>query len=565
MKHRLRTLIGSSLLVAGLAAISVPASSGSAAASTTAEDATVTVVHGIPNTPVDVYVNGTDVLPDFKFGTVSPALSLPPGTYAVAVQAAGSSTTLLSATETLTAGENATIVANLDAGGSPTLTVFANPTTPAPAGDAWVLVRHTAQAPAVDVYAGSTKVITGLTNPNSAGPLAVAAGTVPISVDVNPSTSTSTPVIGPINLALTAGHVYIAYAIGSATASPSTLTAVVQDYTVGQSSGYSSTAGDATVTVVHGIPNTPVDVYVNGTDVLPDFKFGSVSPALSLPAGTYAVAVDAAGTSTTLLKATETLTAGENATIVANLDAWGDPTLTVFANPTTPAPAGDAWVLVRHTAEAPAVDVYAGSTKVITDLTNPNSAGPLAVPAGTVPISVDVDPSTAASTPAIGPVNLTLNAGHVYIAYAIGSATAAPSTLTAVVQDYTVGQVKSGGGYRIVGTQGKVACFGSEVCAGDLAGGHLNSRIVGTASAPDGKGYWLVGSDGGVFSFGDAGFHGSEGSTHLNAPIVGIAATGSSGGYLLGGADGGVFSFGDAAFYGSAAGTLGSGGVGISS
>ena len=555
MKHRLRTFIGSAVLAAGLAAIAVPSSGGAAAASTTAADATVTVVHGIPNTPVDVYVNGTDVLPNFTFGTVSPALSLPPGTYAVAVKAAGTSTTLLSASETLTADENATIVANLDASGSPTLTAFANPTTPAPAGDAWVLVRHTAEAPAVDVYAGSTKVVTDLTNPNSAGPLAVPAGTVPVSVDVNPSTSTTKPVIGPVNLALAAGHVYIAYAIGSATASPSTLTAVVQDYTVGQTSGAPSTAGDATVTVVHGIPNTPVDVYVNGTDVLPDFKFGTVSPALSLPAGTYDVAVDAAGTSTTLLKATETLTADENATIVANLDAWGNPTLTVFANPTTPAPAGDAWVLVRHTAEAPAVDVYAGSTKVVTDLTNPNSAGPLAVPAGTVPFSVDVNPSTSAATPVIGPVNLALTPGHVYIAYAIGSATASPSTLTAVVQDYTVGQVKSGGGYRVVTSQGKVACFGSEVCAGDLAGSHLNAPIVGTASTPDGKGYWLVGSDGGVFSFGDAAFYGSEGGTHLNAPIVGIAATADDKGYWLVGSDGGVFSFGDAAFYGSEGGT----------
>jgi len=320
-------------------------------------------------------------------------------------------------------------------------------------------------------------------------------------------------------------------------------------------SGATTTAGDATVTVVHGIPNTPVDVYVNGTDVLPDFKFGTVSPALSLPPGTYAVAVKAAGTSTTLLSATETLTAGENATIVANLTASGSPTLTVFANPTTPAPAGDAWVLVRHTAEAPAVDVYAGSTKVITGLTNPNSAGPLAVPAGTVPISVDVNPSTAASTPVIGPVNLALTAGHVYIAYAIGSATATPSTLTAVVQDYTVGQAKSGTGYRVVSSQGKVACFGSEVCAGDLSGSHLNAPIVSSASTPDGKGYWLAGSDGGVFSFGDATFYGSAAGTPLDAPVVGIAATADDQGYWLAGSDGGVFSFGDATFYGSQAGT----------
>ena len=331
-------------------------------------------------------------------------------------------------------------------------------------------------------------------------------------------------------------------------------------------SGADSTAGDATVTVVHGIPDTPVDVYVNGADVLPDFTFGTVSPALSLAPGTYAVAVKAHGTSTTLLSATETLTGGENATIVANLDAGGSPTLNVFANPTSSAPAGDAWLLVRHTAQAPGVDVYAGTTKVITDLTNPNSAGPLAVPAGTVPVSVAVNPSTSSTPPVLGPLNLSLTAGHVYIAYAIGSATTVPSTLTVAVQDYLVGQVKSGTGYRIVTGTGKVACFGGQACAGDLAGVHLNAPIVGTISTPDGTGYWLAAADGGVFNYGSAGFYGSQGGQHLNAPIVGIAATADDKGYWLVAADGGVFCFGDASFHGSTGGThLNSPVVGIAS
>ena len=322
-------------------------------------------------------------------------------------------------------------------------------------------------------------------------------------------------------------------------------------------SGAASTAGNATVTVVHGIPGVPVDVYVNGTDVLPNFTFGTVSPALSVPPGTYALAVKAAGTSNTLLSASATVTAGENATVVANLDfPAGAPTLNVFANPTTPTAAGNAWVLVRHTAQAPGVDVYAGSTKVITNLTNPNSAGPLAVPAGTLPVSVAVHPSTSASTPVLGPINLPLTAGHVYIAYAIGSATATPSTLTAVVQDYTVGQIKSSTGYRVASTTGKVACFGSQACAGDLSGTHLNAPVVGTTSTPDGSGYWLAAADGGVFNFGTAGFFGSAGSLHLNKPIVGIAATGDEKGYWLVAADGGVFSYGDAVFQGSTGGTL---------
>jgi len=276
------------------------------------------------------------------------------------------------------------------------------------------------------------------------------------------------------------------------------------------SAATAATPGNATVTVVHGIPGVTVDVYVNGADVLPGFTFGSVSPALSLPPGTYAIEVKASGTSDTLLSATETLTAGENATIVANLDTGGNPTLNVFANPTTPAPAGDAWVIVRHTADAPAVDVYAGQNKIITNLTNPNSAGPLAVPSGTVPVSVALNPSTSASTPVLGPLNLTLAPGHVYIAYAIGNATSDPSSLSAVVQSYLVGQSSSNTGYLTAGRDGGVYAFGNATYAGSLPGLGVHAQnIVGVSAKADGKGYWLVGSDGGVFAFGDAAFEGS--------------------------------------------------------
>ncbi len=330
--------------------------------------------------------------------------------------------------------------------------------------------------------------------------------------------------------------------------------ALVVAITVFTGGGVSTAAvapGDATVTVVHGIPNTPVDVYVNGTEVLSDLTFGSVSAPLTVPPGSYSVAVNAAGTSTQLLSTTANLTANENATIVANLSAGGAPTLNLYQNPTTPTAAGNAWVLVRHTAEAPAVDVYAGSNQVVSDLSNPQSAGPLSVPAGTVPVSVALNPSTSPTPAVIGPVNLTLNPGDVYIAYAIGDASATPSTLTAVVQSYPVGQVKTGTGYRLVSANGHVSAFGSEKNLGDPSGSHLNAPVVGIASTADGAGYWLVAADGGVFSYGDAHFYGSEGGKVLNAPVVGIVPTADDAGYWLVAADGGVFSFGDAVFHGS--------------
>ncbi len=308
--------------------------------------------------------------------------------------------------------------------------------------------------------------------------------------------------------------------------------------------------GYASVTVVHGIPNTPVDVYVNGTDVLPNFTYKTVSPALSVPPGTYAVAVRPAGASATsapILSATETLTANENATIVANLDPAGNPELTTFANPTTPTPAGDATVIVRHTAEAPAVDVYAGSTKIISSLTNPNQAS-LNVPASTVPVSVT---AAGGNTPVIGPLSLPLVAGHVYVAYAVGSL--GGGTLTAVLQSYAVGQSAAGKGYVLASRDGGIFAFGSATFVGSLPSlGIRANNIVGVATTADGKGYWEVSSNGGVYAFGDALFEGSAPGAGLTVNnIVGIVPSPDGLGYLLVGSDGGVYAFGDATYAGS--------------
>jgi len=199
-------------------------------------------------------------------------------------------------------------------------------------------------------------------------------------------------------------------------------------------------AGNATVTVVHGIPNTPVDVYANGTKILSDFTFKTVTSPLSLPAGSYAIAVRKAGasaTSTPILAAAEQVPAGANVTIVADLTASGTPALTAFVNDTGAVGAGMGRLVVRHTAAAPAVDVYAGTAKVISGLVNGQQQA-LTVPAGTVSAKVTLAGQTAA---VIGPVNVPVMAGMATVVYAIGSASG--HTLTAVTQQYPLGGMPS--------------------------------------------------------------------------------------------------------------------------
>jgi hypothetical protein len=221
--------------IAGLALVLVTAGTGLLAsgvpAQATSAKAEVTVVHGIPNTPVTVYANNKVLIKRFVFGKTA-TVALTPGAYALAVRAYGSMATakpVLAATVHVIGGENATVVANLTAGGKPTLTVFANPTTAVPTGDARVIVRHVAEAPAVDVYAGATSaapLIAHLANPKSSAPANVPAGSY--SISVYPTGTKTTPVIGPASFKFSAGKTYIIYAIGSLKAK--SLTVAVQTY-----------------------------------------------------------------------------------------------------------------------------------------------------------------------------------------------------------------------------------------------------------------------------------------------------------------------------------------------
>jgi hypothetical protein len=179
----------------------------------------------------------------------------------------------------------------------------------------------------------------------------------------------------------------------------------------------------ATVSILHAVPDTPVDVYANGEELLPDFQPGTLTDPLELPAGTYDLAVypagsDPASTEPAISADGVEVPAGANATVVAHLGEDGTPVLTPFVNDVSEIAAGEARVTVRHTAAAPAVDIRAGGTVVAPGLTNPNEAS-LTVPAGTVSADVVL---AGTETVAIGPADLELAEGSNTIVYAWGSA-----------------------------------------------------------------------------------------------------------------------------------------------
>ncbi|RKN49434.1 DUF4397 domain-containing protein [Micromonospora endolithica] len=182
-------------------------------------------------------------------------------------------------------------------------------------------------------------------------------------------------------------------------------------------------AATSKVSVVHGIPDTPVDVYVNGEKTLSDFKPGDVAGPLDLEEGEYDIALTKPGEpvgSAILEVENAEVPGGANISIAAHLDAAGQPKITPFVNDTAKVDAGKARLIVRHTAAAPAVDVRAGGTPVFEGLTNPNEAKG-DVDAGTVKADVVL---AGTDTVAIGPADLNLKEGTATIVYAIGSAEA---------------------------------------------------------------------------------------------------------------------------------------------
>jgi len=198
------------LAVGGALALALVA----APAAVAQETATVYVVHGVPDTPVDVYVDGKRAIDDFEPGTSQGPVQLPAGPHKLALFAAdaadGSGSPLLSADADLPAGGNVTVVAHLDEGGNPKITPFVNDVSSVPAGQARLVVRHTAAAPAVDVLAGDKPVIEGLSNGQEKA-LEVPAGSVSAAVA---AAGTTDPVIGPADVDLQEGTATFVQAIG---------------------------------------------------------------------------------------------------------------------------------------------------------------------------------------------------------------------------------------------------------------------------------------------------------------------------------------------------------------
>lgn len=155
---------------AAVAAVAVPATMLLTMPAQAADNAMVSVLHGIPGATVDVYVNDKLTLDDFKPGTLAGPLALPAGTYSVKITDPTDATKIIvgPADIPVTGGMNYTIVAFLGTDGKPTAKPFVNDITKIAAGQGRVTVRHVANAPEVKVTADGATLIPSLANGNEA-------------------------------------------------------------------------------------------------------------------------------------------------------------------------------------------------------------------------------------------------------------------------------------------------------------------------------------------------------------------------------------------------------------
>jgi hypothetical protein len=418
------TVLAALFLLVPLAAVPASAAPG---------DGQLSVLHGIPGLTVDVYVNGAETLPDFEFGTLAGPLTLPSGSYDVEIMADGDvppgDMPLLSGVIELPPGANVTAVANLTADGMPTISMFNNDTTLTNAGQARVTARHVAKAPAVDITADGAVLFADVENGES-GSADVPAGTYGVAINaaggaqVFPAAPDTIPVDAASNTSV------IAYAIGDIAGE---FTVVAQVISLGAPDGYGN------ISVVHGIPGLTVDVYLNGQLTIPSFTPETITGRILIPAGTYDIALyaedaDPLATAPALSVPGVAVPAGTTASVVAHLAVGGAPTATVFVDDLSKTAGGEGRVTVRHTADAPAVDVTAEGVGVLFGNVENGMGGSADVASATYDVALDAPPGSGTQVyPASGFVSLPVTEGANTFVYAIGTFGGDFTLITSVV------------------------------------------------------------------------------------------------------------------------------------
>ena len=185
------------------------------------------------------------------------------------------------------------------------------------------------------------------------------------------------------------------------------------------------------ISLIHGIPGTTVDLVVDGTVVLDAFAPGSIVDITSFAGRTLnnvEVVADDTGDVVIGPVATLEVPATGNWSLIAHLDAGGDATLSSFENNLADTDDDEARLTIRHTAAAPPVDLVIADQRPVTNAANGASAE-LELPSGAL---ADASIALAAGSPLLEITGVTLAPNTNTVVYVVGSAE--DDTLDVVVQ-----------------------------------------------------------------------------------------------------------------------------------
>lgn len=380
-----------------------------------------------PDTAVTVSLNGGDVLTDFVFGESTAYISVPAGSYDVAVTPNGASDPAITGTVSLAAGNDYTAVAigdgsNQDLALLPLLNNNAAPEM----GNAHLRLGHLAPFAAGNATADvrlqdGTAVLEGVNFGDVAGYLPLPAGEYDLKI-TTPGGDTTLIDLMPVTL--DEGVIYTAFAVGDGTNEP-VGAFVMAD---GMMGGLADLATQ--LQVVHLAPfatgDAAVDIALNGTTAITDFVYGESTEYLTIPADDYFVEIFPAGTNTAAITANVTLEQAMMYSAIANGDGNNQSlSITPLADmPGTPAN-GTGHVRIGHFAPFAMGDATADirlqdGTPVITNVNYADVTAFFPLPAGEYDLKVT---TPGGDTTLIDPRPFTLGDGDILAAYAAGDGT----------------------------------------------------------------------------------------------------------------------------------------------
>jgi hypothetical protein len=202
-------------------------------------DPQIMLMHGIPGVTVDVSVGGDVLLEGFEPGDTQDLTPFAGQTLTdVAVLLTGTDDVAIGPVPELAVPDagNWTLLAHLDADGTPTVSVFENNVAPTADGQGRLTVRHAAAAPAVDLVVGDTRPVENAANGASAE-LDLPAGEI---AGAQLAPTGNDPIVDVPTVNLGAGTNLIVYAVGSL--ADETFTFYTQEIEVGSAAA----SGDGT-------------------------------------------------------------------------------------------------------------------------------------------------------------------------------------------------------------------------------------------------------------------------------------------------------------------------------